>query len=74
MRKLTAVHIEAFEAELQREGYVKGGTVEALIRHRTAQAAAKGVDAWLRTELAKPVGGNSVAIGAGGSVDPKLTH
>src|SRR5216684_3310420 len=24
MRKLTAVHIEAFEAELQREGYLKG--------------------------------------------------
>jgi hypothetical protein len=35
--------------------------------------AAKGVDAWLREEMAKPVGGNSVAIGPGGSVDPKIT-
>jgi integrase len=36
--------------------------------------AAKGVDAWLREEMAKPVGGNSVAIGPGGLVGPKLTR
>ncbi len=36
--------------------------------------AARGVDAWLPEELAKPVGGNSVATGPGVSPDPKTTN
>jgi hypothetical protein len=40
----------------------------------SACGVVRGVDTWLREEMANPVGGNSVAIGPGGSVDPKITR
>jgi hypothetical protein len=53
VRKLTAVHIEAFEAELQRAGWVKARAKKKIKKRRrrtdiNATDAVVRVDAWVR--------------------------
>jgi integrase len=61
-RLMDGVHIKVVS---ERAGHASVSVtlgVYAAFLPNLQDAAAEGVDAWLRDELAKPVGGNSVAI------------